>query len=106
MSRIEELRSDLPHVEVLITPRRQYLLGGAAAHLLGYAGEINEAELETRKDKGYRLGDLIGRSGLERSYEEDLRGVDGHQYVVVNALGRWSAPWPTCRRCRRAWATT
>jgi penicillin-binding protein 2 len=88
VSRIEELRGDLPHVDVLITPRRQYPLGGAAAHLLGYAGEINEAELETRKDKGYRLGDLIGRSGLERSYEEDLRGVDGHQYVVVNALGR------------------
>jgi len=88
VSRIEELRGDLPHVEVLVTPRRQYPLGGAAAHLLGYAGEINESELETRKDKGYSLGDLIGRSGLERSYETDLRGVDGHQYVVVNALGR------------------
>ena len=88
VSRIEELRAELPHVEVLVTPRRQYPLGGAAAHLLGYAGEINDRELEARKDKGYRLGDLIGRSGLERSYEEELRGVDGHQYVVVNALGR------------------
>jgi penicillin-binding protein 2 len=88
VSQIEELRADLPHVDVLVTPRRLYPLGGVAAHLLGYAGEINERELETRKEKGYRLGDLIGRSGLERSYEEQLRGTDGHQYVVVNALGR------------------
>ncbi|MEO6463017.1 MAG: penicillin-binding protein 2 [Candidatus Eisenbacteria bacterium] len=88
VSQIEELRADLPHVDVQVTPRRQYPLGGVAAHLLGYAGEINESELATRKEKGYRLGDLIGRSGLERSYEEELRGTDGHQYVVVNALGR------------------
>jgi len=88
VSQIEELRSELPHVEVMVTPRRQYPLGTVAAHLLGYAGEINEGELATRKEKGYRLGDLIGRSGLERSYEEALRGKDGHQYVVVNAMGR------------------
>ena len=88
VSQIEELKSDLPHVDVQVTPRRMYPLGQVAAHLLGYAGEINESELATRKEKGYRLGDLIGRSGLERSYEEVLRGTDGHQYVVVNALGR------------------
>lgn len=88
VSQIEESRGELPNVEVVVSPRRQYPLGMAAAHLLGYAGEINDAELETRKDKGYRIGDLIGRSGLERSYEEALRGKDGHQYVVVNALGR------------------
>lgn len=88
VSQIEELRAELPHVEVVVTPRRQYPLGTVAAHLLGYAGEINEKELEKRKDKGYRLGDLIGRAGLESSYEEALRGTDGHQYVVVNALGR------------------
>ncbi len=88
VSQVEELRADLPHVEVVVTPRRQYPLGTVASHLLGYAGEINDTELEARKDKGYRLGDLIGRAGLERSYEEALRGKDGHQYVVVNALGR------------------
>ena len=88
VSQVEESRGDLPNVEVVVSPRRQYPLGLAAAHLLGYAGEINDAELEQRKDKGYRIGDLIGRSGLERSYEEALRGKDGHQYVVVNALGR------------------
>jgi len=88
VSEIEESRGELPNVEVIVSPRRFYPLGTAAAHILGYAGEINEVELEARKDKGYRIGDLIGRSGLERSYEEALRGKDGHQYVVVNALGR------------------
>ncbi len=88
VSQIEELRADLPHIEVVVSPRRSYPLGRGAAHLLGYAGEINEEELAKRKGKGYRIGDLIGRSGLERSYEEELRGEDGHMYIVVNALGR------------------
>ncbi len=88
VSQIEELRAELPHVEVIVSPRRSYPLGMVAAHLLGYAGEINEDELAKRKEKGYRIGDLIGRSGLERSYEDALRGEDGHQYIVVNALGR------------------
>jgi penicillin-binding protein 2 len=88
VSQIEESRSLLEHVDVVVAPRRSYPLGLGAAHVLGYAGEINEVEMEKRKDEGYRLGDLIGRAGLERSYEKELRGEDGHQYVVVNALGR------------------
>ncbi len=88
VSQIEELHADLPNVEVVVSPRRQYPLGTVAAHLLGYAGEINDTELEDKEDQGYRSGDLIGRSGLERSYEDALRGKDGHQYVIVNAFGR------------------
>jgi len=88
VSQVEELHTDLPNVEVVVSPRRQYPLGTVAAHLLGYAGEINDQELEDKEDEGYRSGDLIGRSGLERSYEDALRGKDGHQYVIVNAFGR------------------
>ena len=88
VSEVEELRADLPHVEVVIQPRRSYPGGTLGAHLLGYAGEISDVELDDNTDAGYRVGDLIGRSGLERSYENELRGRDGNQYVVVNALGR------------------
>ena len=85
---VEEMRMELPGVEVQIEPLRRYPYGTAASHLLGYAGQINERELEVRQGQGYRAGDLIGRTGVERSYEELLRGRDGAEFVVVNAMGR------------------
>lgn len=88
LAAVEEIRSELPGLEVMVEPMRHYPHGILAAHLLGYAGEINERELEQRADQGYRSGDLIGRSGVERSYEPYLRGNDGAEFVVVNAMGR------------------
>ena len=85
---VEEHRGELPGIEVVVEPLRRYPHGTLAAHLLGYAGEINEQELEDRSADGYRAGDLIGRSGVERSGEQSLRGQDGAEYVVVNAMGR------------------
>jgi penicillin-binding protein 2 len=85
---VEEGREDLPAVDVAIEPLRHYAHGTLAAHLLGYANELSVAELDSLAPRGYKLGDLIGRSGLERSYEELLRGEDGAEYVVVNAAGR------------------
>jgi penicillin-binding protein 2 len=85
---VEEHRGELPGVEVVVEPLRRYPNGPRAAHLLGYAGEINEKELADRAEEGYRPGDLIGRSGVERSAEQALRGRDGAEYVVVNAMGR------------------
>jgi penicillin-binding protein 2 len=88
MAAVEELGETVPGIEVRIEPLRHYLHGAFAGHVLGYAGEINEAELATRLERGYRPGDLIGRSGLERAYETDLRGIDGAEFVVVNAMGQ------------------
>ncbi len=85
---VEESRDLLPGVDVQIEPLRRYAFGTAAAHLLGYAGEVSDAELDSLGAQGYRSGDLIGRSGVERSYEEILRGQDGAEFVVVNASGR------------------
>lgn len=88
LAAIEEARADLPGIEVQIEPMRRYPHGALAAHLLGYANEIGDAELDSLRARGYRPGDLIGRSGIERAYEEVLRGRDGAEFVVVNALGR------------------
>ncbi len=88
MAAVEELRADLPGLDVQVTPIRRYPEGAAAAQLLGYAGEINDQELEERKDDDYRLGDLIGKTGVERRYEQSLRGTDGAEFVVVNAMGK------------------
>jgi len=88
MAAVEESRSDLPGLDVQVAPIRRYAEGAAAAQLLGYAGEINDQELTDRVDKGYKLGDLIGKTGVERRYEEVLRGEDGAEFVVVNAMGK------------------
>jgi penicillin-binding protein 2 len=88
LATVEEVRGEMPALEVQVEPIRRYANGSLAAHLLGYAGEINDHELETRKALGYRPGDLIGRTGVERAYEEILRGADGAEFVVVNAMGR------------------
>lgn len=84
----EEDRSLFPGIEVRLEPRRAYPEGTIASHVLGYAGEITSGELEDPARDEYRLGDLIGRAGLERSYERMLRGRDGSEAVVVNASGR------------------
>ena len=85
---IEENRLDLPGVIILAEPVRHYLHGTLAAHALGYVNEIDEAELGTRREQGYRQGDLIGKAGVERAYEPILRGVDGRLRMEVDALGR------------------
>ncbi len=88
MAAVEESRSVLPGIDVQVAPIRRYPEGTLAAQLLGYAGEINDRELAERESKGYHLGDLIGKTGLERRYEEVLRGEDGAEFVVVNAMGK------------------
>ena len=83
---IETHRLDLPGVNLRITPLRSYPKGALLAHVLGYVGEVDQAALES--GGGYRAGDQIGKTGLEKVWESRLRGVDGGQQVEVDALGR------------------
>ncbi|HZI89620.1 MAG TPA: penicillin-binding protein 2, partial [Candidatus Polarisedimenticolia bacterium] len=85
---VSEHRDQLPGVQVESEPLRRYLLGPMGSHLLGYVGEISDKELADPKYGSYLSGDLIGRMGIERRYENLLRGVDGKRFVEVNALGR------------------
>ena len=82
-------RDALPELETLETQRRLYPRDGFAAHLIGYVGEISEQMLE--KDSRYDFyqpGDVVGRSGVEATYDAYLRGVDGSRDVVVNSHGK------------------
>jgi penicillin-binding protein 2 len=88
LAAVEESRAELPGLEVQIEPLRRYPHGMLAAHLLGYAGEVNDVEVDSLAVAGYQSGDLIGRSGIEGRYEEFLRGHDGAEFVVVNAMGK------------------
>lgn len=83
-----EAQLDLPGVEVDEIPLRYYKYGEFASHLFGYIREVNDQELQELKGEGYRLGDLIGKSGLERTYEQYLRGVDGGKIFEVDIHGR------------------
>lgn len=88
VSALEERRVVTPGLVVQAEPKRRYPYGSTAAHLVGYVGEVTETELMEGRVPGGRFGTLIGRDGLERSYDDRLRGKDGVRYVEVDALGR------------------
>ena len=87
IARIEERKSDLPGVIIEAIPVRHYVYNEGFAHLLGYVGMISEEQYNKYKADGYGPSDLIGKDGLERMWEEYLRGNDGGLQIEVNALG-------------------
>lgn len=84
---LEALRFDHPGIVIEVEPRRSYPHGTLASHVLGYVGQINAAELKTRGNLGYRSGDHIGKSGIERQLDAELKGRDGFQQMEVDSLG-------------------
>lgn len=90
VAQIEAWRLMMPGVQVVEEIKRTNVYADIASHMLGYIGEVNQTELPTVNKDGskYKLGDSIGKSGLEQRHEEVLRGVDGEQLVEVDALGR------------------
>lgn len=84
---VRERRAEFPAVDATILSRRSYPNGEIGAHVLGYVGEINDRELERRQQADYRLGDTIGKSGVELLHEEQLRGQAGVEKLQVNAAG-------------------
>jgi penicillin-binding protein 2 len=85
---VEAHNFDLPGLAIAVEPRRNYIYKKSLAHLLGYIGEINQRELDSKKYVGVASGDSIGRYGLEKSFEELLRGNRGGRQVEVDANGR------------------
>ncbi len=88
LAMIEQNLTMLDGVEVRAATKRAYPRRQLAAHLLGYVGEISPAGLKRRVDQGYRQGDVIGKAGVERAWEQELRGVNGRVRVVVDARGQ------------------
>ncbi|MEK7131309.1 MAG: penicillin-binding protein 2, partial [Patescibacteria group bacterium] len=85
--------SQLPGVSIEKGSKRKYITGGSSSsslsisHLLGYLGKLNDEETGKLKDKGYLIFDSIGKTGLEKIYESELRGKYGIKKIEVNALG-------------------
>ena len=85
---IEAHRDELPELETIDEQRRLYPRDGFAAALIGYTGEVSEDMLNQARYAYYEPGDVVGRSGVEESYDALLRGTDGSRDVLVDSHGR------------------
>lgn len=88
VSVVEAYKRDHPEIQLGPEPRRLYRFGNLAAHVLGYVGEISEKELTGNAFPGVQGGELVGKAGVERIYNQVLTGQNGAREVLVDSLGR------------------
>lgn len=88
LSFLESHRLEFPGLDVTRQPRRFYREGELAAHLLGYVGEVSEKQIGTEEFSYSKLGDIVGKAGVERVYNQILTGIDGQKRVIVDSRGR------------------
>lgn len=87
VSRIKERYTEFPGVDISVEPVREYVNSGYASHIVGRIGPIFKEEYEQYKDKGYKMSDLVGKDGIEKSMEEWLHGTDGVMGVETDNQG-------------------
>jgi penicillin-binding protein 2 len=87
LARAEMLRARFPFLSIEMAPRRIYLGGDLAGHALGYVGEVTTQEI-TKNTEHYQSGEIIGRTGIEATHNDQLRGIDGQRKILVDSLGR------------------
>lgn len=85
---IEAHRNELPELETIDEERRLYPRDGFASHLIGYVGEVSEENLNQPRYAFYEPGDVVGKAGVEETYDALLRGQDGSRDVIVDSHGR------------------
>lgn len=93
VSWVEAHQYEYPMIRAEEAPQRVYKYGQLAAHALGYVGEVSPEELKRpngpfSKENGFKLGDIIGKFGIERTYNDILMGKDGERRVLVDSRGR------------------
>ncbi|HKY30739.1 MAG TPA: penicillin-binding protein 2 [Pyrinomonadaceae bacterium] len=90
ISWIEAHSLEFPWLHIEQRPQRHYPKNGLLAHVLGYVGEISSQQLKLPeyKDNGFKPGDVIGKEGLEATYDHVLRGREGSRIVIVDSWGR------------------
>ncbi|MBW8825734.1 MAG: penicillin-binding protein 2 [Acidobacteria bacterium] len=86
MVTLRERQEDFPGVVARTVAVREYPHGSLAAHVLGYVGEVNDTDMADNQGE-YQLGDQIGKAGVERTYEKELRGAAGEERIEVDAKG-------------------
>lgn len=86
VAQISERNSDFPGISIETSASRTYLAGDLAAHVIGYTGKIKEEEYNAQKDI-YDIDDIVGKTGIEYLFEEQLRGEDGEKQVEMSVDG-------------------
>ena len=84
ISSIAEHEGGFPRVSWHNKPIRSYVESGTLAHVIGYVGDITREELQVLYNKGYATGASLGKSGVEKQYDDILRGTDGKSFRVVD----------------------
>lgn len=84
---LKEQLLQIPGIKITSTKSRVYPLGEAAAHLVGYVQNITADELKENRGKGYTITSVIGKAGLEKQYEERLKGKDGLEIYIEDSKG-------------------
>jgi penicillin-binding protein 2 len=92
ISYLKEHRVEFPGVRVTDSYLRKYPYQSLLAHVVGYTGEISEEQLKARRRLGYRLGDIVGQTGIEATYDRYLRGHPGSAQLTVDSRGRPTSP--------------
>lgn len=87
VSRVKERDFEMPGVMVEETAMREYVSGDLAPHIIGQVGRIYKEEYEELKNKGYRMNDMVGKEGVERYFEDYLRGEDGIRQITLDSRG-------------------
>ncbi len=90
---LEEQNRDFPGVSYQMERVRQYPVGTGTEAFTGYVGEVSEEQLAKDKMYNYRLGSMIGKEGLEKYYDNVLRGKEGTAYIEVSAAGQILGPY-------------
>jgi penicillin-binding protein 2 len=85
---LAERIDEFPGVSWHSKPVRNYLETGSLSHVIGYVGEITKDELKLMYNQGYKSGDVIGKTGIEKQYDMELRGRDGREFRTVDVRGR------------------
>jgi penicillin-binding protein 2 len=88
VSVLEEHKNEFPGLIIQSAPKRYYPDGPAVSAFIGYTAEVNERELSSPQYASYKMGQQIGKQGLEKQYEDTLRGQEGSRFVEVDARGR------------------
>lgn len=88
MALVETFQPEMPGALIQVQPKREYLQKGRACHVLGYLGEITESQMKSGRFPNYKMGDALGKCGIEAAWEKYLRGQRGYRRIEVDAYGR------------------
>lgn len=88
MAQVETFQPEMPGALIQVQPKREYRQKGRACHVLGYLGEITESQLKSNRLPNYKMGDALGKCGIEAAWEKYLRGQRGYRRIEVDAYGR------------------